>query len=100
MCTDVCALNGGLWGLESQTNVLIPSSSSLSDSTLSRADLAGEEDVGLLLESTLRLHCQLGGHFWIVWCVVSWRLLESSLGSAVSRWAAACEIGDMFKIVQ
>ena len=101
MCTNVCALNGGLWGLESQTNILIPSPSSLSDSALSRADLAGEEDMGLLLESTLRLHSQLGGHFLGGSCGVSLAgVCESSFGGALSRWAAAGEIGDMFKIVQ
>lgn len=69
---DVGSLNGGLWGLEAQTNVLVPPPSTLSDPTLRWAGLAGEEDVGLLLESTLRLHGEFGGHFvdgvrWLWW---------------------------------
>lgn len=59
---DVGPLNGGLWGFETQSNVLVPSPSTFSDPALRGAGLVGEEDVGLLLESTLRLHGKLGGH--------------------------------------
>lgn len=60
--TDVVSLNGSLWGSESQSNVLVPSSSSLADSCGLRLRLAVEEDVRLLLESALRLDGKFGGH--------------------------------------
>ena len=61
--TDVGSLNGSLWRLEAQTDILVPSSSTLSgslrfDGTL----LVIQEDVRLLLESALALDGQLGRH--------------------------------------
>lgn len=50
--TDVAALDRGGGGSETQTNVLIPSSSTLAWSGALRLDLGVEEDVRLLLEST------------------------------------------------
>jgi hypothetical protein len=58
--TDVAALNGGLGGTETQTNILVPSSSSLARSGALGLGLGVQEDVRLLLESTLRLDGQLG----------------------------------------
>ena len=46
--------------VEAETNVLVPSPASLSDSALRGADLLGGEDVRLLLESALGLDGQLG----------------------------------------
>jgi hypothetical protein len=60
--TDVGSLNGGLWCPESQSNVLVPSSSSLADSARLGLRLGVEEDVRLLLESALRLNSEFGGH--------------------------------------
>ena len=60
--TDVVSFNGGLWCSEPQSNVLVPSSSTLADSAGLRLGLGVEEDVRLLLESALRLHGQFGGH--------------------------------------
>ena len=60
--TDVAALNGGLRGSETQTNVLVPSSATLARSGGLGLGLRVLEDVRLLLESTLRLDGQLGGH--------------------------------------
>ena len=58
--TDVAALNGSLGGTETQTNILIPSSAALARSGALGLGLGVEEDVRLLLESTLRLDSQLG----------------------------------------
>lgn len=58
--TDVAALNGGLGGAETQTNVLVPSSSALAGSGALGLGLGVQEDVRLLLESTLALDGQLG----------------------------------------
>lgn len=58
--TDVAALNGGLGSTESQTDVLVPSSSVLSRAGGLGLDLGVLEDVRLLLESALGLDCQLG----------------------------------------
>lgn len=58
--TDVAALNGGLGGTETQTNVLVPSSSALARSGALGLGLGVQEDVRLLLESTLRLDGQFG----------------------------------------
>ena len=60
--TDVVSLNGGLWCSESQSNVLVPSSSTLANSARLRLGLGVEEDVRLLLESTFRLYGEFGGH--------------------------------------
>jgi hypothetical protein len=54
-------LNRSLWCPEAQSNVLVPSSSTLSDAGL-RLRLGVQEDVRLLLERTLRLNGEFGGH--------------------------------------
>lgn len=58
--TDVAALNGGLGGTETQTDVLVPSAAVLARSGGLGLGLRVEEDVRLLLESTLRLDGQFG----------------------------------------
>lgn len=58
--TDVAALNGRLGGTETQTNVLVPSAATLARSGALGLGLRVLEDMGLLLESTLRLDGQLG----------------------------------------
>ncbi len=61
--TDICALNRGLRRPEAQPDVLEPSSPSLPYSrALGPLALRILKDVRLLLECTLRLHCQLGCH--------------------------------------
>lgn len=60
--TNVGSLNRGLWCSESQSDVLVPSSSSLAGSGSLGLDLGVEEDVRLLLESALRLDGKFGGH--------------------------------------
>lgn len=62
LLVDVVALNGGLGGLEAQTDILVPSAASLARASRLRLGLGVLEDVRLLLESTLRLDGQLGGH--------------------------------------
>lgn len=59
--TDVAALNGGLGGTETQTDVLVPSAAVLARSGALGLGLGVLEDVRLLLESALRLDGQLGG---------------------------------------
>jgi hypothetical protein len=59
--TNVVALNRRLRCSETQSNVLVPSSSTLSDTGL-RLRLGVQEDVRLLLERALRLHGEFGGH--------------------------------------
>lgn len=54
-------LNRSLRCSEAQSNVLVPSSSTLSDTGL-RLRLGVQEDVRLLLERALRLHGEFGGH--------------------------------------
>ena len=54
-------LNRSLWCSEAQSNVLVPSSSTLSDAGLGLR-LGVQEDVRLLLERALRLHGEFGGH--------------------------------------
>lgn len=60
--TNVAALNGGLGSTESKTNILVPSSATLSNSLAFGLRLAVGENVRLLLESALRLDGQLGRH--------------------------------------
>lgn len=68
--TDVGALNGSLWRPEAQPNVLEPSSSTLpSFCALGSLGFGIHKNVRLFLESSLRLHRQLGCHL-----VVEWRL--------------------------
>jgi hypothetical protein len=62
LLVDVAALNGGLGGSETQTDVLVPSSATLARSGGLGLGLRVLEDVRLLLESTLRLDGQLGRH--------------------------------------
>ena len=59
--TDEVALNGGLGGTESKTNVLVPSPA-LANLLALGLGLRVKEDVRLLLERTFRLDGQLGGH--------------------------------------
>lgn len=75
--TNVVALNGGLWGLETQTNVLVPSATSLAGSRSLDLDLGVEEDVRLLLESALGLDGQFGSHF------CGWWMSRLSVGEVV-----------------
>jgi hypothetical protein len=63
LLVDVAALNGGLGGTETQTDILVPSSATLSRSGRLGLDLGVLEDMRLLLESTLGLDGQLGRHF-------------------------------------
>lgn len=58
--TNVAALNGGLGGTETQTDILVPSSSALAGSGALGLGLGVLEDVRLLLESALRLDGQFG----------------------------------------
>lgn len=58
--TDVAALNGGLGGTETQTDILVPSAAVLARSGGLSLGLGVLEDVRLLLESTLRLDGQFG----------------------------------------
>lgn len=61
--TDVSSVNCSLRCSETQSNFLVPSSSSLAHFLgLCALCLRVEEDMRLLLESTLRLHCQFGRH--------------------------------------
>lgn len=62
MHTNVVSLNGGLWRPEAQTNVLVPSSSTLSDRLALGLYFGVGEDVRLLHKGTLRLDGQLGRH--------------------------------------
>lgn len=56
--TDVGALNCGLGCLEPQADILIPSSPTFSNSVaLCLLRLVVDEDMWLLLEGTLGLHC-------------------------------------------
>jgi len=64
--TDVVSLNGGLWCAESQSNVLVPSASSLANSRRLDLRLGVEEDVWLLLVSPLGLDGQFGCHNCVV----------------------------------
>lgn len=61
MHTDVGALNGGLGGTETKTNLLVPAAGLANLLGLSLR-LGVQEDVRLLLESALRLDGQLGRH--------------------------------------
>lgn len=62
LLVDVATLNGGLGGTETQTNILVPSASVLARSGALGLGLGVQEDMRLLLESTLRLDGQLGRH--------------------------------------
>jgi hypothetical protein len=86
--TDVAALNGGLWGPEAQTDVLVPSPATLSDLwCLAALHLLVGEDVWLLLESALALDGQFGRHDCGS-CAIG--LSKSAIGvSVVGRWWSA-----------
>lgn len=60
--TNVAALNGGLGGTETQTDVLVPSPAVLARAGSLDLGLGVQEDVRLLLESALGLDGKLGGH--------------------------------------
>ena len=60
--TNVGTVDGVGGGLETKTDVLVPSPATLSDSGGLLSDLAVLEDVRLLLESALALDCKFGGH--------------------------------------
>lgn len=61
--TDVVSLNGGLGRSEAETDIFVPSSSTLADSSALRSlRLVVEEDVRLLLVGALGLDGQLGRH--------------------------------------
>lgn len=62
LLVDVVSLNGSLGGPEAQTNVLVPSPSTLSGPGSLDLDLGVLEDVRLLLESPLGLYSQFGRH--------------------------------------
>lgn len=79
--TDVCALNRCLWRAEAQSNVLVPSAPTLSNSAGLGLRLVVKEDVRLLLESALRLDGQLGGHV----CVC---------GEVAGRWVVVRSLMD------
>lgn len=67
LLVDVGALNGGLWGLEAQSDVLVPSATVLASAGGLDLNLGVKEDVWLLLESALSLDGQFGGHFCGWW---------------------------------
>jgi len=63
LLVDICSLNSSLWCSETQTDIFVPSSTTLSDlSALCRFRLGIEEDVRLLLVGALRLDGQFGCH--------------------------------------
>lgn len=62
LLVDVVAVNGGLGGLETQTDVLVPSSATLAGAGGLADALGVLEDVRLLLVSALALDGKLGGH--------------------------------------
>jgi len=81
LLTNVVALNGGLRGPETQTDVLVPSPATLAHALgLAALALGVEEDVRLLLESALGLDGQFGCHDCGV--VVSKGPIESSSASS------------------
>ena len=69
-------LNRSLWCSEAQSNVFVPSSSTLSNSGGLRLGLGVEEDMWLLLESALRLNCEFGGHDCGAWSKIASRGLS------------------------
>lgn len=59
--TNVAAFDSSLRRTKPQANILVPSSA-LANLLALRLGLGVEEDMGLLLERTFRLHSQLGRH--------------------------------------
>ena len=95
--TDVAALNGGLGGTETQTDILVPSSATLARSGRLGLSLGVEKDVRLLLESALGLDCQLGrpvqrnitGQHWNILTVYTLSVdLDSLFGIALGNGEA------------
>ena len=60
--TDKGSINGVLGRLEAQANVLVPSPATLARSAGLGLNLGVEENMRLLLESTLRLNGEFGSH--------------------------------------
>jgi hypothetical protein len=60
--TNIASINRSLGGSETQTDVLVPSSATLAWPRRLGLDLRVQEDMGLLLERTLRLDCKLRRH--------------------------------------
>lgn len=86
--TNVGSLNGGLWGLESKTNILIPSAAVLASAGRLDLDLGVKEDVWLLLEGALSLDGQFGGHF-CGWWMSRWSKVVGNRIQARRRRIAA-----------
>lgn len=61
LLVNVVAVDGLTGGLETETNVLVPTLVGL----VGLSGLGGGEDVGLLLESALRLNVKLGSHCFL-----------------------------------
>lgn len=63
LLVNIGALDGGLGCPEAQSDVLIPSPTTLSDTlALAALSFGVEEDVRLLLESAFTLDCKFGRH--------------------------------------
>ena len=60
--TNVVALDGGLWGPETEADILIPPPSTFSGPRSLNLNLGVLENVRLLLESPLGLDSQFGRH--------------------------------------
>jgi hypothetical protein len=80
--TDVAALNCSLGRSETETNILEPSSATLSNLLRPRSlsGLVVEENVRLLLVGTLGLDCQFGSHDCGLW------LTEKCVEEEMSSW--------------
>lgn len=86
--TDVGSLNGGLWGLKSKTNILVPSAAVLASAGRLDLNLGVKEDVWLLLEGALSLDGQFGGHF-CGWWMSRWSKVVGNRIQARRRRIAA-----------
>jgi len=64
--TNICPFDSGLRRSKPQTNIFVPSSSTLTNSLLSGLCFRIEKDVRLLLEGAFRLHRQFGRHVYRV----------------------------------
>lgn len=82
LLVDVLALNGSSGGAETQTNVLVPSAAALARSGGLDLGLGVEEDMRLLLKSTLALDGKLGSHL---------------VGSGVGRRCAFVEVEERLR---
>ena len=91
--TDVGSLNGGLWGLESKTNILVPSAAVLASAGRLDLDLGVKEDVWLLLEGALSLDGQFGGHF-CGWWMSRWsKVVKSDIRLVVVELLRYTDLG-------